>query len=195
MTPSPLLGIVLGLSSAHAGWTLSKHAEGCDYLQGSPGADGITPVRVECTWSEVDASALHRLLARPEGHASTFSGLSEARLVQREGPITRIYQRFSARGVTDREVVVDFRTEELPNGRSYRWTKSGDQSSLRGDGVEVPATEGQWAVTEQGGQVRLVYELKLKLGGMVPSFMVRWAQGGAVEQTIVELRERVGATP
>lgn len=191
MTPVLLFGLSAVLSPAHAGWSVTKNAGDCSYLQGSAGADGTTPVRVECEWADVDAAALHGILARPESHAAAFSGLSEARVVRRSGPIAQVYQRFAARGVSDREVVVEYSAEDVPSGRRYQWRKSADQSTLRGDAVEVPTTEGKWEVTEADGKVRLVYELRLKLGGLVPSFMVRWAQGGAVEQTIEELRSKV----
>lgn len=184
MTPT----VVFALASA--GWTVSNQADGCTYYKGSAEGD-ITPIRVECEWADVDASKMHRLLSRPASHDGVFGGLAEADVVKQEGAITRVYQRFAARGITDREVVVDYRTTSVDGGKRYGWRKSGDQTSLRGDGVEVPDTSGLWEVREQGESVTLTYELRMKLGGMVPGFAVKWAQTSAIQDTIDELKEKV----
>ncbi len=186
--PTPiLLAAQLAAHPAHAGWIRQSTKNGCSYFRGNTDRSGLTPVRVECDWDDVDAKAIHENLASPDAQVRVFSGLAEARVISS----TRVYQRFSARGVSDREVVVDVETDTVPGGWAYRWRKSADQTNLRGDAVEVGATEGMWEVTEVDGRVRLVYELRLGLGGMVPTFMVRWAQGGAVQQTIEELKAAV----
>ena len=184
MTPT----VVFALASA--GWTVSNQADGCTYYKGATEGE-ITPIRVECEWSDVDAGKMHRLLSRPESHAGVFGGLAEADLVTKEGGITRIYQRFAARGITDREVVVDYRTTSVDGGKRYGWRKAGDQSSLRGDAVEVPDTSGLWEVREDGENVKLTYELRMKIGGMVPSFAVKWAQTSAIQDTIDDLKRKV----
>lgn len=184
MTPTVIFAL------ASAGWTVSNEADGCTYYKGSAEGD-ITPIRVECDWTDVDAGKMHRLLSRPGSHASVFGGLAEANVVEQQGARTRVYQRFAARGITDREVVVDYNTTSVDGGRRYGWRKSGDQSSLRGDGVEVPDTSGAWEVREDGEHVKLTYELRMKLGGMVPGFAVKWAQTSAIQDTIDELKNKV----
>jgi hypothetical protein len=185
-----LVGL-LAAPLAHAGWTVTATEAGCTYQRGSAEGD-ITPIRVECDWTGVDAARLHSVLSDPGNHDRVFSGLGEATLVERRGAVSRVYQRFVAKGITDREVVVDFAMSDVPGGRRYAWSKAPDQSALRGDGVEVPANSGKWEVTEVDGRVRLVYELRLAVGGMVPGFLMKWFQGGAIQQTIGELRRAVG---
>jgi len=175
---------------ATAGWNVTNATDDCTYFKGSSEGD-ITPIRVECDWSDVDASKMHRLLARPGSHDGVFGGLAAADVVQQEGALTRVYQRFAARGITDREVVVDYSTTSVDGGKKYRWRKSPDQSALHGDAIEVPDTSGSWQVTEKDGSVQLVYELRMKLGGMVPSFAVNWAQTSAIQDTIEELKSKV----
>ena len=175
---------------ATAGWNVTKTADGCTYLKGSE-EGSVTPIRVECEWSDVDAGKMHRLLGRPGSHDGVFGGLAQADVVQEEGALTRVYQRFAARGMSDREVVVDYRTTSVDGGKRYRWRKSSDQSALHGDAMELPDTSGSWQVTENNGKVQLVYELRLKLGGMVPTFAVNWAQTSAIQDTINELKEKV----
>jgi hypothetical protein len=182
---------LLAAPPAHAGWTVTATEAGCTYQRGSAEGD-VTPIRVECDWTGVDAARLHAVLSDPGNHDRVFSGLGEATVVERRGAVNRVYQRFVAKGITDREVVVDIATSDLPGGKRYAWTKSADQSALRGDGVEVPSNSGKWEVTEVDGRVRLVYELRLAVGGMVPGFLMKWFQGGAIQQTIGELRRAVG---
>ena len=184
MTPTVFFAI------ATAGWTVSNEADGCTYYKGAPEGD-ITPIRVECDWTDVDAGKMHRLLARPGNHDGVFGGLSEADVVEEQGALSRVYQRFAARGMSDREVVVEYSTSSVDGGKRYRWRKAKDQSDLRGDAVEVPATSGLWEVTEEGEHVRLTYELRMKVGGMVPSFAMKWFQTGAIQNTIHELKSRV----
>jgi len=175
---------------ATAGWNVTNTADGCTYFKGSAEGD-ITPIRVECEWTDVDAGKMHRLLSRPGSHDGVFGGLAQADVVKQEGGRTRVYQRFAARGISDREVVVDYSTSSVDGGKKYRWRKSSDQSALHGDAVEVPDTSGSWQVTEKDGKVQLVYELRLKLGGMLPSFAVNWAQTSAIQDTIDELKAKV----
>ena len=184
MTPTVLFAL------ATAGWTVSNKSDGCTYFKGAAEGD-ITPIRVECAWTDVDAGKMHRLLARPGSHDGVFGGLAESRLVEEEGSRSRVYQRFAATGMSDREVIVDYDTTAVEGGRRYFWRKSTDQSALRGDAVEVPETSGLWEVTESQGQVRLTYELRMKVGGMVPGFAMKWFQTGAIQSTIDELKAKV----
>ena len=184
MTPTVLFAL------AAAGWTISHEEDGCIYYKGTAEGD-ITPIRVECEWADVDASKMHRLLSRPGNHDSVFNGLSEASVIQTEGAHTRVYQRFAARGMSDREVMVDYRTSTVDGGKRYRWRKSGDQSELRGDALELPDTSGLWEVREDGEKVKLTYELRMKLGGMLPAFAVKWAQTSAIQDTIQALKDKV----
>jgi hypothetical protein len=172
---------------AHAGWTVDVVEDGCTFLRGAA-ENGVTPIRVECDWTDIPAADLHAFLARPENHDGFFTGLAEATLVDRDNGKTKIYQRFEAKGITDREVVVEYETEALPNGKRYGWTKSADQSSLKHDCVEVPTTTGKWEVEEKDGEVHVVYELRMLVGGMVPGFMMKWFQGGAIRQTLKDLK-------
>ena len=184
MTPSVLFAI------ATAGWTVSNEADGCVYYKGTPEGD-VVPIRVVCDWTDVDASKMHEVLARPGSHDGVFEGLAEANVVSKQGALSRVYQRFAARGMSDREVVVEYRTSTVEGGKRYGWRKAPDQSGLRGDAVEVPETSGLWEVTEEGEHVRLTYELRMKVGGMVPAFAMKWFQTGAIQGTIDELKARV----
>lgn len=161
-------------------------AEECALRTGAP-VDGIRPVQIDCRWSDVDVDRLHAALADPAAQAGIFAGLTESVVVGRQGRTTRVRQRFSASPASDREVVVDYRVDAIDGGRRYSWHKSVDQSALRGDAVEVDVHEGSWEVREQADGVRVTYELRLALGGMLPGFMTSWAQGGAIRETLAEL--------
>jgi hypothetical protein len=128
------------------------------------------------------------VLSDPAAQAEVFGGLTESTIIDRSGGVTLVRQRFAASPAADREVVVDDREESVPGGTRYVWRKSADQIGLRGDAVEVDVHEGAWGVHEEGGKVRVTYELRLALGGMLPPFVTSWAQGGALEQTLSELR-------
>lgn len=179
--------LILLAGVAHAGWTVDHQEDGCTFYKGSV-ENGVTPVRVECDWTDIPAADLHAFLAKPENHDSAFTGLAEATLVNRSGEKYQVYQRFEAKGITDREVVVEYKTEAVPNGKRYGWKKAADQTGLKGDCVEVPTTQGKWEVVEQDGKVKVVYELRMLVGGMVPGFMMKWFQGGAIRQTLKDLK-------
>lgn len=192
MLPSVVLPSLVTLSAVAGTWSVTDKTDDCTFYRGAE-RDGMTPVRVVCSWPEADAAQVHAVLSSPERHASVFGGLSESSVIGRAGGSERVYLRYRARGMSDREVVVDYDSSPIDGGRRYWWHKSADQRGLRGDTVQLPMTAGSWEVQDgaSGQGVTVAYELRLKLGGAIPGFLVDWAQTGAVADSLGELRRRV----
>lgn len=169
-------------------WTVSHQDPTCTYYQGEVEQSGAIPVRVECEWA-VDAAQAARVLSEQAGHDEIFRAVSESTVLSDDGRKRRVYQVQHAAGVTDRHVILEYTKEQLVNGWRFQWRKADDQSELRGDGVEVEVTEGEWVVTETETGMRLEYELRYLPGGKVPVFLVGWFQGMGTRQVIGDLRE------
>lgn len=182
-----MLAVLIAAGLAHAGWTKTDQEHGCTFFRGETEASGATAVRVECAW-DLDPAALRAVLGAPGGHHRIFASLKESETLSRAGGVVRVRQVHHASGASDREVVVDVTTHDVPGGQRYVWTKSSDQSGRRTDGVEPELTDGFWEVTDRAGGVRLVYETRYLAGGSVPAFLVRWFQGAGIKAVIGDLR-------
>ena len=182
-----MLAVLIAAGLAHAGWTETDQGHGCTFFRGETETSGATAVRVECEW-DVDPSALRATLGSPGDHHRIFASLKDSETLSRVGGVERVRQVHQASGASDREVVVDVTTHDVPGGQRYAWTKSRDQSGRRTDGVEPELTDGFWEVTDRAGGVLLVYETRYLAGGSVPAFLVRWFQGAGIKAVIGDLR-------
>ena len=186
-----MLPLLLAAQLAHAGWTPLDEAGGCRYLRGAREASGATPIRVECDWGFPPA-VVHRVIDAPGEHHRIFASLSQSETLSRSGGVERVRQVHHATGISDREVVVEVRTSEIPGGRRYAWQKSADQSGRKVDGVEPEMTVGFWEVIDREGGVRVVYEVRYLAGGSVPAFLVRWFQGSGIQGVMKDLHRHLG---
>jgi hypothetical protein len=183
----PVFALLLASAVASASWTVTDQEHDCTFYRGEVEASGATAVRVVCDW-DVPPADLSAVLSQPGTHAGIFSSLGEAETISRAGPLERVRQVHVARGATDREVVVDIRTTDVPEGKRFAWTKARDQSARRTDGVEPDLTDGFWEVTDRGGRSHLVYEIRYLAGGRVPALLVRWFQVSGIKGVIGDLR-------
>jgi hypothetical protein len=169
-------------------WTLSFEDGECAFFQGEAEAGGVVPVRVDCDW-KVNAEQAATLLGDVEGHEHIFSALAENTVLTDDGETRRVYQVQQARGISDRHVILEYKTELQPARWRYSWKKSSDQSELRSQAVEVEMADGFWEVAQTETGMHLSYELRYLPGGSVPAFLVAWFQGAGTRQVIRDLRQ------
>ncbi len=184
---------VLGVAALYAGSArLSGHSfgfgksNGCTVVQ-QPAEGDITPIHVECRWP-VPAERLNGLLGDVEAQGRIFSGLAESVLVEKSDNHLLVRQVQQARGMADREVIIEWRVEAIPHGYRYRFEKARDQSALSGKRVEVAQDAGFWEVVSNGDGTRLTYELRYLPGGDVSPFLVHMFQSSAINGAMSELR-------
>lgn len=189
-----LLGIgavaIVAIVAAGAG-SLSGHASGedigCD-VEKLPRRGGAGGVRATCEWP-VPASRVQSLLNQWGRHHRYFSSLADSEIVDNQGGVVTVRQVHRARGMSDREVVVNWSRSSIAQGMRYKWNKATDQSALSGDNVEVAVHDGKWEVTESGEGARVVYESYYLPGGSIPGFLVRWFQSDGVIDVLEQFRE------
>jgi len=152
------------------------------------GDDGVPEAFARCAWplpaDRIDA--VLRLLDEQERH---FSGVADSTVLRVDGERTLVRQVQQASGISDREVVLEFVVETIPNGRRYRWRKADDQSGRNPDNVECEVHEGHWQIAGAGNETIVEYHLRYLPGGSVPTFMVTAFLGSGVEEALDDLRD------
>ena len=182
-----MLALFVAVGLAHAGWTQTDTGHGCTFLRGETEASGATPVRVECSWN-VKPAELLAVLGNPGEHHRIFDSLAESESLGHRGGIERVRQVHKASGASNREVIVDVTTHDVPGGKRFSWTKSADQTGHTSGGVEPDMSDGFWEVRAQAGGSLLIYESRYLAGGSVPPFLIRWFQGAGIKAVIGDLR-------
>ncbi len=187
------VGTVLGVAALYAGSArLSGHSfgfgksNGCTVEQ-RPAEGDVTPIHVECRWP-IPAERLDGLLRDVVAQGRIFSNLAESALVEKSDDHLLVRQVQRATGMTDREVILEWRVEQIPQGHRYRFEKARDQSALSGKRVEVAQNTGFWEVMSDGDGSRVTYELRYLPGGDLSPFLVRMFQSSAVNGAMSELR-------
>lgn len=90
--------------------------------------------------------------------------------------------------MVDREVLLRMWVEDLPGGRSYRWTRVEPQPAPHEGRVGVERDDGLYTVLEEGQGVRLISTLHYDPGGSIPGALVRWFQVLGMPRFLEELR-------
>lgn len=182
-----MLVLLLASAVASASWRVTDQEYDCTFYRGEIEASGATAFRVVCDWDFAPAELI-AVLSQPNSHAAIFSSLGSAETVSHDGALETVRQVHLGRGASDREVVVDIRTTDVPGGKRFAWTKAADQSGRSIDSVEPDLSDGFWEVTDRGGRSHLVYEIRYNAGGKVPALLVRWFQASGIKGVIGDLR-------
>ena len=168
------------------GW--GEADDGCQLTEEATENSSAVMVRAVCKWDNVSAERLHDLLADPAIHDQYFSNLAESTILEERDGWAKVRQVQQASGMSDREIVVEFRTEEIHGGYKYHWDKSADQSANSGELVEVEISKGYWEVVSDGDGAKLHYQVRYLPGGNIPAFMVRMFQSSGIRAVLAELR-------
>lgn len=174
-----------------AGWA-GGDPLGCDVANGED-RGGVVPVRATCEWPDRSLAQVEAVLADLEGQAAVFDALEASEVVGTVDGELLQRQVHVAPAITNREVVVAWRTQQLADGVRHGWRVAEDQSATRGVGLMPARHEGAWELHEAPtGGVVVVYEASYAPGGSVPTFLVRWFQGGGVRGVLANLHEASG---
>jgi hypothetical protein len=170
-----------------SGFGFGKPDDGCELTE-EPSDEGVVMVRAECHWNDVSADRLNDLLRDPAIHAQYFSNLGESTVLGEREDVVLVRQIHQAGGMSDREIVVEWRAEPIHEGYKYHWQKSSDQSAASGTRVEVAESTGYWEVVREGDGARVGYQVRYLPGGNIPGFMVRMFQSSGMRGVLTELR-------
>ena len=149
--------------------------------------NGEITVRAECDWP-ISADPVHSTLGAVGNHDRYFANLGESAVLEERDGFVRVRQIHQARGIDDREVVVDWVITPIDGGYRYAWRKSIDQSEASGTRIEVEVHEGMWEITSTPTGTHVVYDMRYLPGGSVPAFLVRWFQASSIEKVLAEAR-------
>ncbi len=161
---------------------------GCTLMLGEREADGVVPMRAECHWPEVTVAHFHETFAPWDHHDRFFSSVSVSEILEEDGDRLRVRQIHVARGISDREVIIDATRAPLDEGGfRYAWTLASDQ--VEGGDLIVPArNDGHWEVRPHPeGGVAVVHQLAYDPAGRVPGFVVRWFQTSGLAEIVTDL--------
>jgi hypothetical protein len=186
-----LLGIigsvaVVSRQDALVGWAFGRGND-CNVRVGDA-EDGVMPIRAICQWA-VPIEAVRAQLDDVERQEHVFSNVDESELISTYGDHLVVRQVHVARGIRDREVIIDWVREPAPSGVRYRWRKASDQSTITPGRVEVAVHSGSWEVSETNKGTRVQYTALYHPGGSVPRLLVRWFQGSGVRGVLEDLHE------
>lgn len=189
-----VLGVVVAgvVGGGLTGWAGGDPLD-CTVANGEGEGDAV-PVRATCHWPDRSLAQVEAVLADLDGQAAVFDALVASEVVGTADdgePLQR--QVHTAPAISDREVVVAWHTETLPDGMRHRWRVADDQSAAKGEGITPLMHEGKWEVRrDPAGGVVVVYDATYAPGGSVPSFLVRWFQGGGVRGVLANLHDASG---
>jgi hypothetical protein len=163
-------------------------AIGCHIKNGKQEANGVVPVKAFCEWP-IPPDKLNRLLAGYDRHDELFTPLAQSKVLAAQGSSATVLQMHRAKGISDREVVVDWTVSERSGSKRYAWARASDQTATSGKNIVVPVHEGYWEVRPgDGGGSELIYRFQYLPGGTVPEFLVPMFQSSGTEGVLREFR-------
>jgi len=190
-----MLTLAFAIAAAYAvpdGYHVTREdVVGCTLMLGTAEPDGVVPMRAECHWPDVSLATFDRLFKVWDQHDEIFSTIDESDVVSViSGGVTRVKQRQSTKGITDRFVVLDMRVDPLAGGGfEYHWKMATDHGLTPPDDTVAAAREdGSWKVRPAAdGGVDIEYVLAYGPGGSVPGFLVRWFQTSGLAGIVTDV--------
>jgi len=189
---SGLVALSWVVSGQLSGRGLGFRDDHCEITAGR-GLDGVMEGQARCTW-DIPADRVEGLLARWEDQEQHFGNVIESTVLDRQGDQILVRQIFRARGIADREVIMECFSEEIPGGRRYHWHKARDQSRSTGQNTEVELHEGSWEVVRGEHDTVVTYRMRHLPGGSVPSFLVSMFLSSGMRDVLADLRRAAEAS-
>ncbi len=156
-------------------------------LTSGTAADGVLEGQARCKWP-VAVDRVDAVLAAWGDQSQYFGNVAESHVVGQRGDRTLVRQIYRARGIEDREVVMECFTEAIPGGRRYHWHKASDQSGNSGRNIEIAVHEGFWEVRGDEHSTTVEYHMRYLPGGNVPQFLVSMFLSSGIEAAMTDLR-------
>ena len=181
--------------AAPADFHVVMEKEDCTFYMGAREADGVTPVQVECRWSDVEKESLDALLRRVDTYHDIVWAIEDSRVVRVEGERSLVWQRHHVPGTAAREAMVWMAVQPTAaGGTRYAWTTA-DEAFTSGRGtIQAPRNDGFWEVTPTADGVEVILQGSYDPGGWVPDWLVRWCQTVGAERVMNDLHERAAGT-
>jgi len=149
----------------------------CVFYMGPQEADGVTPVMVECNWSDRDAHEMDALLSQMNNYHEIVWAIEDTRMVRAEGARSLVWQRHVVKGTAPREVMIWMETAPTAaGGTRYSWTTADEDFELSRGAVLAARNDGYWEVNPTVEGVEVVLHGCYDPGGWVPDVLVRWCQ-------------------
>lgn len=185
MTLLPLL--FAAAFAAPAGFTSVKSADGCTLFKGVEEA-GVTPMRAECHWADVEPGALTAKLSDYEGYDELIFAITTSAVIGERDGAKLVHQVQETRGIAPREVVIAMRTEATDGTTRVSWKTAEAKLELVDGHVLSPRNDGAWEVSAHpDGGARVIHEIAYDPGGSVPGWVVKWFQVGGMLQVMEEV--------
>ena len=180
---------MLALATANADFQPVMQRDDCVFSMSQREADGVTPVRVECRWSDRDAPELDTLLSQVGSYHEIVWAIEDSRVVDTRGDRSLVWQRHVVKGTAPREVMVWMEAKPtIAGGTRYSWTTADVDFDLSRGAVEAPRNDGYWEVTPTVDGVEVVLQGSYDPGGWVPDWLVRWCQTFGADRLMKDVR-------
>lgn len=174
--------------AAPAGFKVTKTTDACTISSGPADAAGIVPMMAECVWPDVTLDKVDARFSPWDAHDEVFSAIVSSVIERTDGGKAYVRQVHRAKGITDRECVLEMTKTSEGGGTKFAWRTS-PPGAISADRVEVEHDVGYWLfVPRAEGGVAVTYYLEYGPGGSVPGFIVRAFQGSGFEGATTELR-------
>lgn len=174
---------------AEAKWIETERDEGCIYYKGES-SDGDLLIRAVCEW-DIPAKNVHQNIGDFENHVNIFSQLSKSELVSKDTEKTNILQVHDFPGLSDRTAIIEYKIQNLPDGKRYSFSKSTDQEGISSSYVELTQNSGSWEITETEDGSKIIFENFYSAGGYIPSTLTGWFQVSGAQKLMNELKSYV----
>jgi uncharacterized membrane protein len=91
MSLVPLISLLALASAAPNGFERVGDAEGCRLYLGATQADGVIPMRAECTWRGADAEVLEDIVGTPGAYQDVWSQILRTEVWSGRGDDLRVW--------------------------------------------------------------------------------------------------------
>lgn len=160
---------------------------GCAVHMAEADAEGIAEVTADCRWP-VPPRRVAEVVLDQEAMDDVLSTVSESRVLS-DGRVLQVHSM--GWGVADRQVTLDSRQRELPEGGlRIEFDRAPVQEPLGEGRVQILVDEGYWEIVGDGaGGTHMRYGVRYDPGGNLKPWLVRKFQKSGVAQSMEEVRE------
>ncbi len=176
---------VLWLALATAG-ELVKESEGCLFYREDARPDGLIPISVTCRWEDVSFDALQGVIGDYANHDQVWGAVASADWAGRNGDWLKVHHVHRVPGLSDREVVLEWRRSEADGAVRYDWRRAEEQPEPADGRVVIAEDEGFYLLSRSADAVLLEARFVYDPSGNIPPWLTIRTQ---IPTSVIMVRE------
>ena len=170
-----------------------REAGDCVYTSRPKDHAAGSAMKAVCTWPDVSVEVLLQKLGDFDAYEETIWVVDESEVRETRDGKALVYQLQRLWGLNDREVLLWAWTEDLEDGKRFRWTTaSAEPLPARKGAIRTPKNEGFWEVrsTPDGQGALVTHQIAVDAGGVpLPGWLLRWIRTRGFARVMDEVRE------